>query len=165
MTDYQLPPVVSHWLGLVFLALIVVVGLWIAFAIVGYFHRRSYNLSSMESTSGKVQGPDFLRVDYKARQAQIERGKAFDNTGRPAKAMSRARLVAFVTAFVSFLSTVAFSLVNIESLEERWRTISAWERLTLIAQEYPVGLTLAVILIAAAGVRLLLSLRPKSANP
>lgn len=165
MTDYPLPPLVSNSLGLLFMALIVVVGLWMAFSIVGYFYRRSYNLSPMESASAKVPTPGFLRVDHQARQAQIERGRAFDKAHRPAKAMSRARLVAFVTAFVSFLSTVAFSLLNIESLEEKWRSISAWERLALMAREYPVGLTLAVILIVAASVRLFLSLRSKSATP
>lgn len=164
MADYQLPAVVSHWVGTFYLVLIIAVVLWLACLAVRYFYLRAYNLSPVESASGDSPRPEFLNVDHQARAAQIERGQAFDASpdaeeGRYTRALTLTRMVATVMAFVSFLTAVLFSFMRIETLQKAWETFTVWQRFIAIVRQYPIGFAIAVLLIIFAFIRLIMTLR------
>lgn len=166
MADYQLPPVVSHWIGALYLVLIIAVVLWLVFMVVRYFYMRAYNLSPVESARGDSPHPDFLEVDHEARAAQIERGSAFEQTrataaagGRYTKMLTFTRVMAIVTAFGSFLAAILFSFMRIATIQATWQTFTTWERFTAIVRQYPVGFAIAVVVIVSAFIRLIMTMR------
>ncbi len=167
--EVQIPETVSDWIGPLQWILIGLALLWVALTAFSFFKRRAYNLSAVESSGGKEIKPDFLKVDPIARQEQIERGEEFTPSGEPgsgadppppvAKALSLTRIAGVFMAVSSFVSAVAFAFVRIEFIEAAWRKYSAWERFSVIIQEYPVGFGLAVVIILSAFVRMILTLR------
>lgn len=54
---------------------------------------------------------------------------------------------------------MAFAFVRIEVIEAAWQKYSPWERFSAIIQEYPAGFSFAAIIILAAFVRMILTLR------
>lgn len=166
MTDIQqLPDFVSTWLGTLYFILIVVVGLWLACKIGGYLYRRAYNLSAVETASGKPATPGFLKVDHEARGAQIKRGESFE-TERVANARQKveklsgfatiSRVAATLVAVLSSLSAIIFAFMR---FEEAWRRLSAWDRLVAIVDAYPLGIALAVGVILFTIVKMTMAAR------
>ena len=60
------------WLVIIFGAV------WLITSIIGYFHRRAYNLTLAESGGSPIR-PDFLKVDKKRRREAIERGEEYSD--------------------------------------------------------------------------------------
>lgn len=130
-------------------------GVWLVTGVIGYMHRRAYNLTRAES-GGKAITPDFLKVDKKKRDAAIARGEAYteelaQRAAPPptARAEFWSRAAALITATFTLLGAVVGTLTRVESLEEGARQLSSFETLTAIVTDHPIGTTIAVLVIGA----------------
>lgn len=144
--------------------LVIIFGtLWFATGIIGYMHRRAYNLTSAESGGSKVT-PDFLKVDRKKREAAIERGAAYDQVldrreaaaaaaalapGTVDKVGTLSRAGATITATFTLVAAVVGTLTRVESLQQGVDQLSSWDSLTAIVKQYPAGTIVAILVIGA----------------
>ncbi len=133
-------------------------GTWLVTGVVGYMHRRAYNLTHAESGRSQNVKPDFLKVDQAARKAAIDRGEAFDKQladkaagpKPPAEAIgSWARMGASLTAIITLVAAIVGSLGKAEVLQKGAERIGSFEKLGVIFREYPFGASIAVICIVA----------------
>lgn len=131
-------------------------GLWLVTGIIGYMHRRAYNLTRAESGGGKAITPDFLKVDKKKREAAIARGEAYteelaQRAAPPptAKAEFWSRAAAFITATFTLLGAVVGTLTRVESLEAGARELGSFDTFIAIVKDHPIGTTIAVLVIGA----------------
>jgi hypothetical protein len=162
-TDVVKPDTMETVLTVLSYATIGFAALWLVTTVLGYMHRRSYNLTRAESGGGKPITPDFLKVDQKKRQAAIDRGAAYDKVleereaarAAPASAASVskadfwARAAATVTAFFSLAGAVVGTLTKVENLEAGAAQLSNWETFVDIVTQHPVGTTIAIVVIGA----------------
>jgi hypothetical protein len=164
LSQVQVPPGVAIWINrLLFLSLGLLV-LWLVLEVLAFFMRRAYNLTPAESTSSKNLRPDFLKVDHKAREEMIERGKEFTaapQSGGVAAAASTASLGAIGSGLLTFVSATFFAFGRVEELDKTWKDLSGWDRLTTIVQSHPVGFAFAGLLVVGAGFRLVKTIRRK----
>lgn len=157
----RIPPAAAAWvdrLMLVFLGLLV---LWVVLKLAGLAMRRAYNLTPVATADSKNVKPDFLKVDHAARQQMIERGREFDRrqAGGLAKATTATSFGVVASGFVTFVSAAFLAFGRVEELDATWRSLSAKDRFVAIIQTHPVGFTLALAMVAAAGVRWVRSFR------
>jgi hypothetical protein len=132
---------------------------WLVTGIIGYLHRRAYNLTSAESGSSKDIKPDFLKVDKKKRQAAIKQGAAFEKEleGRavavaspPADKLGAwSRTGATVSATFTLVAAVVSTLTRVDSLEAGVRQLSTWDKLSQTVQEHRIGAIVAFLVIGA----------------
>lgn len=140
----------------------VVVGtgaLWLVTSIIGVFYRGAYNLTHTESGSTKPITPDFLKVDQAKRDAAIERGKAYDTVLKerekaaargPVKTVGTwSRIFATAAAFVTLLTAVIGAVEKAGSYQGHIERYSSWDALVELFNQYPIGATVALAVIAA----------------
>lgn len=143
--------------------------LWIGSGILGYMHRRAYNLTRAESGRSKNIQPDFLKVDKARREAAMNRGAAYDKelaerdaaeaaAAAAAAAGARAptdsmenwsRLAAMISATFTLLAAVIGTLRKVDALQEDAQKIGSWDALVNTMSAHKIGTTIAVIVIAA----------------
>jgi hypothetical protein len=137
--------------------LVIIFGtLWFVTGIIGYMHRRAYNLTSAESGGSRVT-PDFLKVDQKKREAAIERGAAYDKVldrreaaaaaGTVEKVGTLTRAGATLAASATLVAAVVTALTRVESMQTGVEQLSSWDSLVGLARQYPAGVTVAVLVI------------------
>lgn len=159
-TDVVQPDTMETVLTILSYATIAFAGLWLVTSILGYMHRKSYNLTRAESGGGKPITPDFLKVDEKKRKAAIERGAAYDEvldaraaaagqSPAVAKADFWSRAAALVTAFFTLAGAVIGTITKVGTMEEGAAQLSNWETFVDIVTQHPVGTTIAIIVIGA----------------
>lgn len=135
-------------------------GLWLVTGVIGYMHRRAYNLTHAESGRNQKIKPDFLKVDKKAREAAMERGEAYDEKldvregapppPQPAAFLERlARAGATITALFGLVAAVVGTLTRADSLQAGFERIGSVDKLMTILRNYPIGALVAVIVVAA----------------
>jgi hypothetical protein len=161
--EIQLPPNIAAWTDRLLYLCIGLILLWIILKIIGYFMRRSYNLTVTATAHSKNVKPDFLKVDHGQRQELIDRGKQFDVAYEPPveKAATAARFGVLFTAFVSFGSAAFFALGRVEDYDETWRKLTAFGKFGAILKSHPVGFVIAVLIVVGGLVQLVLTLRKK----
>jgi hypothetical protein len=149
------------WIGPVVYAFLGLVLIFIVLKVIGYFMRRAYNLTPAGTAKSKNVQPDFLKVDHAQRERMLDRGRQFDAAMSPPveSAASVTKWGMFLSGIISFGSAVFFALGRIEDAEHVWNQISAWDRFVLIVQTYPVGFSIAVIMIIGALAQLFHTLR------
>lgn len=138
--------------------LVIIFGtLWFATGILGFLHRRAYNLTKAE-TGGSAVTPDFLKVDRKKREAAIERGAAYDQVldrraaaqaGTVDRVSALARTGALVTATFTLAGAIIGTLTRIDTLQEGVEQLSSWDSFVSIVKQYPAGTMVAVLVIGA----------------
>src|SRR5262245_28301837 len=116
---------VFSWLVIIFAAL------WLLMSIIGYFHRRAYNLTLAES-GGRPIKPDFLKVDKKRRKDAIERGEEYDEVlekraqtaaaaAAPSAAVRRlgtlSRACAVITGSLTLVAAIVGTVSKVKLLE------------------------------------------------
>lgn len=156
---WSLPENYRQILNIVSWVVVALGGLWLVTGVLGYFHRRAYNLTHAESGGSDNIKPDFLKVDHAARKAAIERGEAYDKQlaqkdgtapPPPAETVGKwARIGATVTASFGLLAAVITTLSKAEQLQAGAEKLGSLEKLGAIFREYPVGSTVAVIVVVA----------------
>lgn len=153
-----------HWtetvLGNLDIGLVVVGGAWLAAEGVRAAHRRAYNLTKVETTPGsEAPQPSFTKVDHAARKAALERGddyaaqraaaavdpvvagKKLPPWGKVARMASQA----VAATIVALVPPTAEGIAEREGLKFG---------LTDVAQRYPVGVGLAVVVLIISVVQL-----------
>jgi hypothetical protein len=139
---------------------IVLGGLWLVTGVMGYMHRRAYNLTHAESGRNQKIKPDFLKVNKKAREEAMERGEAYDEKldvregapppPAPAAFLERlARAGATITALFGLIAAVVGTLTRAGSLQAGIEEIASFDKLMTILRNYPLGAAVAVIVVAA----------------
>lgn len=158
MPDLTSPETVDSILRATSWAVIAFAALWFVTGLIGYFHRRAYNLTRAESSPSKNVKPDFLSVDEAKRQAAIKRGEAFDKVleAREAAvspavvtAASWSRWLATSAALVSSFVFILGALTRIDDTEAMAREVGNLTRLWEIIQAHPVGAAITLAVIAA----------------
>jgi uncharacterized membrane protein len=133
--------------------------LWLTTAVIGYFHRRAYNLTRAESGRSRNIKPDFLKVNKGKRQAAIERGQAYDAVLDAREAAGAAttvetvcfwsRLGAMATAILALVAMVVGTLTHIDSIQTGINQISSWDKFSLLVSEHKAGAVVALAVIGA----------------
>lgn len=145
---------VLSWLLMIFSAL------WLITGILGFMHRRAYNLTRAESGGSSPITPDFLKIDQKKRQAAIDRGAAYDEVlearaaaAGPSAAVAKtgfwSRAAATVTAFFTLSGAVIGTLQKVDSLESGASELGSWDKIVAIVKDHPIGTVIAIIVIGA----------------
>lgn len=144
---------ILSWLVIVF------GGLWLVTGVLGYMHRRAYNLTSAESGTSKNIKPDFLKVDKKKREAAIQRGEAFEKElesrevaagkapGEKLGVWSRAG--ATISAGFTLVAAVVGTLTKVDSLQSGVGQLSSWDKLSNTMSQHKVGTVVAILVIGA----------------
>lgn len=158
--DLTSPDNIDAVLRILSWCLIAFAALWVTTGLIGYFHRRAYNLTRAESSGSKPIQPDFLTVDKAKRQAAIDRGQAYDavleareSAGAPTtieKVCFWSRFAAMSTAVLGLVATVVGTLTKIDSLQAGINRLSSWDAFSQIVSENKVGAVVAVAVIGAS---------------
>jgi len=156
-----------HWtetvLGNLDIGLVVVGGAWLAAEGVRAAHRRAYNLTKVETTPGtEALQPSFTKVDHAARKAALERGDAYAAQRAAAEAdpvvsgkklppwgkLARTASQVVAAAIVALVPPTAEGIADRKGIDFG---------LTDVAQQYPVGVGLAVVVLIISVVQLVRS--------
>lgn len=160
-TELATPDAIDRTLQIVAWCVVVFGGLWLVTSVIGYVHRRSYNLTHAESGPSKNIKPDFLKVDKAKRDAAMARGEAYSQTladrekpaappPSPVQALSVwSRVAATGAAVIGLVATVVGTLQKIDSIQAGVERLSSWDTFSAIVRENAVGATVAAIVIAA----------------
>jgi hypothetical protein len=160
-TEIATPDAIDRTLQIVAWCVVVFGGLWLVTSVMGYFHRRAYNLTHAESGGSKNIKPDFLKVDQGQRDAAIARGEAYGQTlsdrekpsaapRSPVQTLSTwSRIAATGAAVIGLVATVVGTLQKIDSIQAGVERLSSWETFSAIVRENAVGATVAAIVIVA----------------
>jgi len=135
-------------------------GLWLVTGVMGYLHRRAYNLTHAESGRSQNIKPDFLKVDKKAHVEAVERGELYDAKlsqregvvapPPPTAYLERlARIATTITAVFGLIAAVVGTLTKADALQAGFENITSFDRLTTIVRNYPFGVLVAVVVIVA----------------
>jgi hypothetical protein len=154
----------THWtetaLGTLNIGLIFVGGAWLVAEGVRAAHRRAYNLTKVETTAGSESlQPSFTKVDHAARQAALERGDAYAAQRAAAEAdpvasgkklpvwgkLARPASQVVAATVVALVPPTANGIAEREGL-----SVSV----TDVAQRYPIGVGLAVVVLIFSVVQL-----------
>lgn len=139
----------------------VVGAIWLVTGVMGYLHRRAYNLTHAESGRSQNIKPDFLKVNKKAHEEAVERGEAFDQKLReregetptpPASTdfLERlARIGTTLTAIFGLIAAVVGTLTKADALQAGFDNITSFQKLATIVKTYPIGALVAVIVVVA----------------
>lgn len=157
----QVPPEVAVWIDRVMIVFLGLFILWVILKVIGFFYRRSYNLTPVATAPSKDIKPDFVKVDREAQKAMLERGRAPDKAGPGglARALSVANVGVIASGLVSFVSAAFLAFGRIEELDTTWRNLSATDRFVAIVESHPIGFGIALAMIVAALVRLTMTFR------
>jgi hypothetical protein len=133
--------------------------LWLITSVIGFFHRRAYNLTHAESGRSKNIRPDFLKVDKARREAAIEKGKAYDavldarevppSVATVATVGLWSRLAAITTATLAVVAAVVGTVSKVDSIQAGVNTMGSWDRLGHFVGQNKAGTVVAVIVIGA----------------
>lgn len=162
----DIPPDAWPWIDLVFNLTMVAVGIWLAVTVFVLWRRNASNLTPVNSVErNRKAQPDFLSVDEKARREAIERGEAFDReldkrdreeaadlrrrAARRRSPLQRiAGLVSLFMAVFSLLSVIVSVVWQVGVMGRMLEEYSAGDRLMLVVQKHPIGVAIAVLVIA-----------------
>lgn len=157
----QVPPAVAVWIDRVMYLFLGLFILWLVLKVIGFFYRRSYNLTPVATAPSKDVRPDFVKVDHAAQDAMLERGRT-PGTAEPgglARALSLANAGVVASGLVSFVSAAFLAFGRIEELDATWRDLSTRDRFVAIVESHPIGFAIALAMIAAALIRLSMTFR------
>jgi hypothetical protein len=151
-TIIQVPDTISSIIGWILWAFLGAAALWAVLSVMGYWHRRAYNLTQAESVRSRDITPDFLRVDQKKRDELIAKGKEFDaKRDSPPTGVSRAnrtaRVIVFVTALFSFLTAAAAAMLKVGEMQRFYEQYSSLQRFVAIVMDHKFGFATAGLVI------------------
>ncbi len=136
------------WLYAVLWLNVAVAAVWVVLTLVVYMRRKASNLTPVNAPDVKKSAaPDFLKVDHKAREAQIARGEAFEKELSKREAAENAdgrkasmlrRLAGLATLFFSIFSLISTAVGVIGQVDRIGGALSQADKLGLIVQKYPI---------------------------
>ncbi|MEZ5938077.1 MAG: hypothetical protein R3C52_07640 [Hyphomonadaceae bacterium] len=153
-------PDLPDWLVVVLWVNVAAAAIWIVLTLFVYMRRRASNLTPVNAPHArKDAAPDFLSVDHKAREAQIERGEAFESEldKREAEEAARAagvkkismwrRLAGFATFLISLFSLASSIVGVIWQVDRIGGMMSQADKIGVILQKYPIPFAVAAFVI------------------
>ncbi len=162
VTDAANPQTVDTVLLILTWFVVIFGGLWLVTGVIGYMHRRAYNLTRAESGRSKNIQPDFLRVDHKKRDAAMKRGAAYDRELERRDEAEAAALkppvdrlhawskaAATVSAAFTLLTAVIGTLTKVDSMQAGAQQLGSWDSLVDTMNRHPIGSSVAIIVIIA----------------
>ncbi len=151
------------------LSYVVVVGLvlWMGFSLLGYLHRRAYNLKAAETTSGG-KSPAFL--DNTGRSEEIrKKAEAFDErmaaeateeatvpTGRACRIV---RSVTIIASVLTFVVAIVSAVARIQMYDSFVENLSSAEHFFNILRTYWLGATVAGLIILVQAIRITIAIK------
>ena len=162
----QIPPEAWYWIDLLFNLTMAAAGIWLAATVFVIWRRSASNLTPVSDVDKNRRAqPDFLSVDEKARKEAMARGEAFDReldkrdreeaadlrrgARRKASPMQRvAGLVSLFMAVFTLLSMIVSTIWQIGFMGRILEQYAPGERLMVVVQKHPIGVTIAVLVIA-----------------
>lgn len=159
-TNVATPETIDRVLQILAWCVVIFGGLWLVTSVIGYFHRRAYNLTHAESGTSQNIKPDFLKVDREKRAEAVARGEAFDRTlvererkKAPPSPVDGAcywsRLAATAAAVIGLVATIVGTLQKISSIQSDVQKLSSWDQFVEIVRQNQVGAIVAMTVIAA----------------
>ena len=144
--------IVPDWLNTLLWATVAVAAVWVVLSLVVYLRRRASNLTPVNAPDVKKSAaPDFLKVDHRARDAQIARGEAFDrdlgareaaeaaSSGSTTKQVTvLSRLAGIATLLFSIFSLLSTAVGVIFQVDRIGDALSQTDKLSLVIQQYPI---------------------------
>lgn len=139
--------------------LVVFTAVWVISTVVGYFHRRTYNLTHADSGRSRPITPDFLDVDAAKRRAAIARGKTYDDAlqarevagaadGSPAETASVfAKVGALAAALLTLLVTAFGTVTRVDAIEAGVQRMGSMDQFLELMSQHKVGATVALAVI------------------
>ncbi|MEM1149194.1 MAG: hypothetical protein AAGI03_01350 [Pseudomonadota bacterium] len=161
----EIPPDAWPWIDLVFNFTCVVAAIWLASTVFVIWRRSASNLTPVNSVGTRRSAqPDFLSVDEKSRREAISQGEAFDKEldkrdrdeastlrkaarGRRSPVQRIAGLVSLFMAVFSLLSMIVSVIWQIGFMGRILEQYSAGERLVIVIQKHPIGVSVALLVI------------------
>ena len=146
--------------------------IWFIASLLNLWHRRAYNLTRVESTRSDDIRPDFLRVDKDQRAAAIQAGTAALNNAGATGQISEtetlvpggqrvnsliirvSRLMALLSAIASFVAAALTTLATVPNMDATAQRYSSMGSLMANIRLYPVGFSIAAIIVASQLVQL-----------
>ncbi len=161
LAGIQVPPATAAWIDKVMLVFLGLFVLWVVLKAIGFFYRRSYNLTPVATAGSKDIRPDFLKVDRAAQKQMLDRGRSFGLPAAPPleKAVWLTNTGMLASGLVTFVSAAFLAVGRIEEFDTTWRNLSAKDKFVAIVESHPVGFAIALAMILAAMVRLTMTLR------
>jgi hypothetical protein len=137
-----------QWQQYLLWATVALAALWVVLTIFVQLRRKASNLTPVNAPSAnKKAAPDFLKVDHKAREAQIKRGETFERE-LDAREAAEARTLKKVTLWsrLAGLATLLFSIFSLLAtistvylqVDRIGSTFSQSDRLLETFQKYPI---------------------------
>ena len=131
---------------------------WVITGVVGYFHRRTYNLTHADSGRSRPITPDFLDVDVATRRAALARGKTFDDSlrareaavaaGSPAQTASVfAKVGALAAALLTLLVTAFGTVTRVDAIEAGIQRVGSVDQFLELMNQHKVGAAVALAVI------------------
>lgn len=139
---------------------------WLAWTLFVMIRRSKSNLTPVNSTSQNRRAePDFLSVDEDVRKEAIKQGEAFgkeldkrDAADEAAKLRASrqkesmwqriSRLISLLMALFSIGTMITGTIWQVTIMGRYWSELSAGDRLIGIIQKYPLGVAIALFVIA-----------------
>jgi hypothetical protein len=167
MQDELAQVVVPQWLEWMLWLTVAGAVLWLLLTLFVYARRRAANLTPVTSPDPKKGvAPDFLKVDHKARDAQIARGETYGkelDAREAAEAAAKAkagkqvtllqRLAGLATLLFSIFSLLSTAVGVIWQVDRIGSALSQSDKLALILQKYPIPFAVCVFVIGYYVVR------------
>ncbi len=162
----QIPPQAWFWIDLLFNLTMAAAGIWLAVTVFVIWRRSASNLTPVSDVSKNRRAqPDFLKVNEKARREAMARGEAFDREldtrdrdeaeqlrrkGRHKGNLVQrlAGLVSLLMAVFTLASMVVSTIWQVGFMGSILEQYAPGERLLLVVQKHPVGVAIAVLVIA-----------------
>lgn len=155
---------IPEWVSPVLWIAVLIAAVWFALTLFVYMRRRASNLTSAHNAGvHKDASPDFLKVDHKAREAQIKRGENFEKelTEREKEEAKAAHAHDKQTKQVSMLQRIAsvatvlfsvFSLVStllgvVTTVDRMNQQISKSDVLLQTMTKYPIPFAVCIFVI------------------
>ena len=164
---------VPQWFDLLLWTTVAGAVLWLLLTSFVYARRRAANLTPVNAPDAKKSAaPDFLKVDHKAREAQIKRGEAFEKEldqreAAEAKTTKQVtllqRLAGFATLLFSIFSLLATASSVIWQVDRVGGMLSQSDKIGMILQKYPIPFAVCAFVIGYHVVVFFVQKRWKSA--
>jgi len=156
-------PDIPQWLELLLWATVAIALVWLSLTLFVYMRRKASNLTPVNAPSAKKSAaPDFLKVDQKARDAQIQRGENFEKVldereaSEAAEAEERKgtkqvtmfqRLAGLATLLFSIFSLLSTIVGVVWQVDRIGGALSQTDAIGVMIQKYPIPFAVCVFVI------------------
>jgi hypothetical protein len=154
------PEQLPAWIEMALWGSVALAAVWLLLTIFVYMRRSASNLTPVNAPSAKKSAtPDFMKVDEKAREAQIKRGETYEKvldkreaeeakaSGAVKQATMLQRLAGLATLLVSLFSLASTAIGVMWQVERMGGVLSNVDQLGFVIQTYPIPVAVCTFVI------------------